>query len=224
MALPGEPEGPKGAPEAVKQILRDGGRIDVLVNNAGYGSYGALEDVAIDEGRRQFEVNLFGLARLTQLVLPGMRERRGGHIVNVSSVGGKIYGPLGAWYHATKHAVEGMSDALRLELAPFGIHVVIIEPGEIRTGWGGIAADSLLETSGGGAYAARIVARVLERSLAWGTGSPPEVVADVIGTALRSRRPKARYAVGRGAGTLVFARRILPDGIFDRLMRRLFRG
>jgi short-subunit dehydrogenase len=208
----------------VDTIERETGRVDLLVNNAGYGSYGAVEDVDLTEGRRQFEVNLFGSARLTQLVVPGMRRRRSGYVINVSSVGGKICGPFGAWYHASKFAVEGFSDALRMELAPFGIHVVVIEPGEIRTGWGGIAADSLLEASGDGPYAAHAhaVAHVLERSLGSGTGSPPEVVAAAIGRAVSSRRPRTRYAVGRGAGTLILARRILPDSIFDRVMRRVF--
>ena len=137
----------------IEQIIAETGRVDVLVNNAGYGSYGALEDVPMSEAKYQFEVNVFGLARLTQLVLPHMREQRSGHIVNVSSVGGKIYEPLGSWYHATKFAVEGLSDSLRLELKPFGIHVVVIEPGAIKTEWSGIAADGLVKTSGDTAYA-----------------------------------------------------------------------
>ena len=129
----------------VHRIIDEPGRIDVLVNNAGYGSYGAVEDVPIDEARRQFEVNVFGLARLTQLVTPAMRERAAdplaqrARIVNISSIGGKFYEPLGAWYHATKFAVEGFSDSLRIELAPFGIDVVIIEPGPIRTEWSEIS-------------------------------------------------------------------------------------
>ena len=211
---------------AVERIGRETGRVDVLVNNAGYGSYGAVEEVPLAEGRRQFDVNLFGLARLTQLVLPGMRDRRTGTIVNISSIGGHIYGPFGAWYHATKFAVEGFSDALRLELAPFGIRVIIVEPGEIRTAWGGIAADSLLAASGLGPYGAQAhaVARVLERSLGSGRGTPPEVVAAVIGRAVTAGRPKTRYAVGRGARTTILARRILPDRIFDRVMRRVFGG
>src|SRR3954468_12188449 len=136
----------------VERMLGEHGRVDVLVNNAGYGSYGAVENVSIDEARPQFEVNIVGLAGLTQLVTPGMRERGEGRIINVGSVGGKFYEPLGAWYHATKFAVEGFSDSLRIELAPHGIHVVIVEPGPIPTEWGDIAADSLLETSRGTAY------------------------------------------------------------------------
>ena len=118
----------------IDRIIAEQGRIDVLVNNAGYGSYGSVEETPIDDARRQFDVNLFGLARLTQLVIPHMRERQSGKIINISSVGGKIYTPLGAWYHATKHALEGWSDCLRLELKPFGIDVVIVEPGLIEFG------------------------------------------------------------------------------------------
>jgi NAD(P)-dependent dehydrogenase (short-subunit alcohol dehydrogenase family) len=111
----------------VKSIIERDGRIDILVNNAGYGSYGAIEDVPISEARRQFEVNLFGLARLTQAVLPSMRAKRFGRIVNISSIAGKIYTPFGGWYHATKFALEGFSDCLRLEVEPFGINVVVVE-------------------------------------------------------------------------------------------------
>lgn len=139
----------------VKQILAEAGRIDVLVNNAGYGSYGTVEEVPLEEARRQFEVNLFGAARLIQLVLPGMRARRSGTVINITSMGGKIHTPFGAWYHGTKFALEAVSDCLRLEVEPFGIDVVVIEPGAIRTEWSGIAADHLRETSGQGAYAHR---------------------------------------------------------------------
>ena len=139
----------------VALVLAEAGRIDLLVNNAGFGSYGALEEVPLAEARYQFDVNVFGLARLTQLVLPGMRGQGSGRIVNISSIGGKIYEPLGGWYHATKFAVEGLSDSLRMELAPFGIQVVVVEPGAIRTEWGGIAADNLRKVSGDGPYAAQ---------------------------------------------------------------------
>ena len=150
----------------VARIVEEHGRVDLLVNNAGYGSYGAVEDVPIDEARRQFEVNVFGLARLTQLVTPHMRAQTSGRIINVSSIGGKFYEPLGAWYHATKFAVEGFSDSLRLELAPYGIRVVIIEPGPILTEWNEIARDSLVETSRGTAYEqqAEAVRRRMEKA------------------------------------------------------------
>ena len=140
---------------AVEAINARSGGVDVLVNNAGFGSYGSMEETTLEDARYQFEVNLFGLARLTQLLLPGMRERKAGRIINISSMGGRIYTPLGSWYHATKHALEGWSDCLRIELAPFGIDVVIIEPGAIDTEWGGIMVEQMMERSGQGPYATR---------------------------------------------------------------------
>jgi len=200
----------------VKQVIAESGRIDVLVNNAGYGSYGAFEDVPLSEGKYQFEVNVFGLARLVQLVVPHMRAQKSGRIVNVSSIGGKIYEPLGGWYHSTKFAVEGLSDSLRLELKPFGIDVVVIQPGAIRTEWGGIAVENLRKRSGEGAYREQ----VRQLSAFFGQverGSEPKVIADVIVKAARARRPKTRYAAGFGAGPILFARRVLPDRGFDAL-------
>ena len=135
---------------AVAAVLDAHGRIDVLVNNAGYGSFGPLEEVELAEGRRQFDVNVFGLARMTQLVLPAMRAAGQGRIINISSIGGKFYEPLGTWYHATKFAVEGLSDALRLELKPHGISVSIIEPASTMTEWGAISAEGLLASSAAG--------------------------------------------------------------------------
>ena len=211
---------------AVNTIKNEAGRIDVLVNNAGYGSYGALEDVPLDEGRRQFEVNVFGLARLCQLVLPMMRPQKSGKIVNVTSIGGKIWEPLGAWYHATKFAVEGLSDCLRVEAAPFGVDVIVIEPGAIRTEWAGIARDGLLQMSGGSAYAelAKRHARMLATADTSSLASPPEVVARTIVRAVTVRRPKTRYATGGGARTILFLRKILPDRMFDRLIWRVTQG
>jgi len=199
----------------VDRIVTETGRIDVLVNNAGYGSYGSLEEVPMSEGRRQVEVNVFALARLTQLVIPHMRDRRSGTIVNVSSMGGTFGEPLGTWYHATKFAVEGLSDSLRLELAPFGIDVVVIQPGAIRTEWGGIAAASALERSGDGPYSAqaRRTAKVLGSGE--GTGSSPDVVANAIARAVGARRPCARYAIGAGAKPMVLAARLLPTRAMD---------
>jgi len=206
----------------VDTIVEKTGRIDVLVNNAGYGSYGALEDVPLDEARRQFEVNVFGAARLTQLVLPHMRAQRSGTIVNVTSMGGKIYTPLGGWYHGTKFALEAISDCLRLEVKPFGIHVVVVEPGGIATEWGGIAAEGLSATSGSGAYAAQAQAMVtmLTDPASTRRNSPPSVIADAIGTAATATKPKTRYVVGFGARPLIAARRILPDRAFDAVITR----
>lgn len=206
----------------VSRVIAETGRVDVLVNNAGYGAMGALEDVPMAEARRQFDVNLFALARLIQLVLPHMRNQGGGRIVNVSSIGGKVHVPLSGWYHATKFAVEGLSDALRLDLAPFGIRVVVIEPGAINTEWHDVAAENLLATSGQGAYAAE-AARVVKVMSAAGLASPPEVVAKAIGRAVVARRPRTRYAVGLGAKPVILARRVLPDRVFDLLVRLTFR-
>jgi short-subunit dehydrogenase len=205
----------------VQAILDKEGSIDILVNNAGYGSYGAVEDVSIDEARRQFEVNIFGLARLTQLVLPGMRKNRYGKIVNISSMGGKIYTPFGAWYHATKHALEGFSDCLRWETAPFDVDVIIIEPGGIATPWGVIAAENLKKTSGNGAYA-EAANESAEATKEMYTNnrqlSPPSLIAETIRKAVTAQRPKTRYAVGYMSRPTIFLRKILSDRIFDRMI------
>jgi NAD(P)-dependent dehydrogenase (short-subunit alcohol dehydrogenase family) len=208
----------------VRRIVDEQGRIDVLVNNAGYGSYGAVEDVPIDEARRQFDVNVFGLARLTQLVTPHMRAQGSGRIINISSIGGKFYEPFGAWYHATKFAVEGFSDSLRMELKPFGIDVVIIEPGPIITEWNEIARDSLLEQSASGAYAtyARRAHKVLTEFDKPGRASKPEAVARKILKAATTRRPAARYPVGRGARMITSSRDHLPDRVFDQVISRMY--
>ncbi|HJV13399.1 MAG TPA: oxidoreductase [Propionibacteriaceae bacterium] len=209
----------------VEAIIADTGRIDVLVNNAGYGLYGALEDVPIEEARRQFDVNLFGLARLTQLVLPQMRAQRDGYIVNVSSMGGKIWEPLGSWYHASKFAVEGLSDSLRIEVAEFGIKVVIIQPGTIRSEWSGIAADQLEATSANTAYArlAKMVGAGLRGVDQMRLASGPEVVAEAIGKAVQSPKPRTRYVVGGGARAILLAEQILPDRGFDRFIQLGYR-
>jgi NAD(P)-dependent dehydrogenase (short-subunit alcohol dehydrogenase family) len=209
----------------MEKIIAETGRIDVLVNNAGYGSYGALEDVPIAEARRQFDVNIFGLARLTQLVLPHMRARHDGYIVNISSIGGKMWEPLGSWYHATKFAVEGLSDSLRAEVSPFGIKVVVIEPGAIRTEWGAISADNLEASSAGTVYRdqAKIVSGALRAADKSRVASGPEVVAEAIAVAVQLRRPRTRYAVGGGARSILLAQRLLTDRGFDRLIRLTYR-
>ena len=208
----------------VNRILEEAGRIDVLVNNAGYGSYGAIEDVPIDEARRQFEVNVFGLGRLTQLITPHMRTQGSGTIINISSMGGKLTTPLGGWYHATKYAVEALSDALRMELRPFGIDVVVVEPGGIRTEWASIAADHLEATAEGSAYADQIraVAGAMRSESNSRRYSPPEVIARTIGKIVTARHPRTRYAVGFMAKPLIAARRVLPDRAFDQLIGAAF--
>ncbi len=207
----------------IQEILTQEKRIDVLVNNAGYGSYGALEDVPICEARYQFEVNIFGMARLIQLVLPQMRQQRSGKIINISSVGGKFGEPHGTWYHATKYAVEGLSDSLRMELKQFGIDVVIIEPGAILTEWNGIARDNMMKVSGNTAYSDLVNKHVKMFETADKHGSLPLVVAQTIVKAAEASRPRIRYATGGGARPLLFIKRLLPDRIFDSLMLRLMK-
>ncbi|QCO04835.1 oxidoreductase [Azospirillum argentinense] len=205
----------------IEDIIARSGRIDVLVNNAGYGSYGAVEDVPATEARAQFEVNVFGAVRLIQLALPHMRAQRSGTIVNITSMGGKMHTPLGAWYHGTKFALEAISDCLRLEVRPFGIDVVVIEPGGIRTEWAGIAAGKLRETSGHGPYAAQ--ADAMAESMVGEASrkrlSPPQLIADTIAKAVTARRPRTRYAVGFAAKPMIFMRGLLTDRAFDALMR-----
>jgi short-subunit dehydrogenase len=204
--------------KGIQKIIETEKRIDVLINNAGYGSFGALEDVPISEAKYQFDVNIFGLARLTQLVLPHMRKQQSGKIVNISSMGGKFGEPHGAWYHATKFAVEGLSDSLRMELKQFNIAVVIIEPGAIKSEWGGIAKENLLKVSGNTAYKnlatkhAALIDETYKR-----VGSEPIVIAKTIAKAINSNNPKTRYAVGGGAKLLLFVRHILSDKLFDKI-------
>ncbi|WP_377326021.1 oxidoreductase [Pimelobacter simplex] len=207
----------------VSRIVEEAGRIDVLVNNAGYGSYGALEDVPMTEARAQFDVNVFGAARLTQLVLPHMRAQRSGKIVNVTSMGGKVHTPLGAWYHATKFALEALSDCLRMEVAPFGIDVIVIEPGGIKTEWAGIAADKVRAVSSEGPYAPQgtAVADSLSSESTQKRSSPPELIGRTIRKAVDARKPKTRYAVGFGARPLILIHDVLPDRTYDALMRRV---
>jgi NAD(P)-dependent dehydrogenase (short-subunit alcohol dehydrogenase family) len=205
---------------ALETITNQSDSVDILINNAGYGSYGAIEDVPIEEARRQFEVNIFGLAALTRQVLPAMREKRYGKIVNISSMGGKVYTPFGGWYHATKHALEGLSDCLRLETTPFGIDTIIIEPGGIKTPWGTIAAENLKKTSGSGAYAqqAQDTAQRMARLYTSKRLSDPSVIAAVILKALTATRPKTRYVAGYGAGAALFLRHWIGDRLFDRII------
>lgn len=208
----------------IETILRAEHAIDILINNAGYGSYGAIEDVPLEEARRQFEVNIFGLARLTQLVLAAMRTQGHGKIVNISSIAGKIYSPFGGWYHATKHALEGFTDSLRLEVRPFGIDVILVEPGGIATEWGTIAADHLEQTSGSGVYGerARRSAEIMRKRYMDDTGlSDPLVIARVIMRAITARKPKTRYAAGYMARPALFMRKWLSDSLFDRMVERM---
>jgi len=209
--------------EAVELIHREIGAIGLLVNNAGYGSYGALEDVAMSEARRQIEVNLFGLARMTQLIVPEMRLARKGMIINISSIGGKLGEAFGVWYHASKYAVEGLGDSLALELAPFGIKVVTVEPGGIKSEWTDIAADSLVVASGKGAYGAaaeRKAQRMRRFNNSGLVGSPEQVARGVVRIA-HKRNPRLRYAIGGGAQPLMLLRRMTSDRLFYAVFGRM---
>jgi len=204
--------------EMVDKIIGEQGKIDVLWNNAGFGLYGPVEEIPIDKARYQFEVNLFGLAALTQAVLPHMRKQKSGLIINTSSMGGKIYTPLGAWYHATKHAVEGWSDCLRLELKEFGINVVVLEPGLIETGFAGGVMDHFCKESMNGPYQ-KIVNGLLKSVSEGGMkGSEPRVISDTILRIVNARRPKTRYLVGKMAKPLVIMRRLFGDKMYDKII------
>ncbi len=205
----------------INTIVNKEGRIDVLVNNAGYGSYGSVEDVSMEEARRQLEVNIFGLARLTQLIIPHMRKQNYGKIVNISSVGGQIYTLLGAWYHTTKFALEGFSNSLRLELKPFGIDVIVIQPGAIKTEWAEVALDNLKKTSQNGAY--KETSEKVAKMMSNYSGSPATVISKLIGKAVTVNKPKARYAAGQMAKPLLFIRKITTDKMFDKIMMSLYK-
>jgi NAD(P)-dependent dehydrogenase (short-subunit alcohol dehydrogenase family) len=220
---------------AVGEVESTYGRIDVLVNNAGYSQSGAVESVPIDRVRAQFETNVFGLLRLTQLVLPGMRRRGAGHVVNLSSMGGRLVFPGGGVYHATKYAVEALSDALRYELRPFGVHVVLIEPGLIRTQFAETVGAHLAAMPGdvgsGDAAAAyaefnAIVARGTRDAYRTGPmarmAGEPDDVARAIARAIDSRRPRARYTVAPSATFFLTLRRWLGDAGWDWFLRSNF--
>ncbi|WP_184790967.1 oxidoreductase [Phytomonospora endophytica] len=207
----------------VRAIVAEHGRVDVLVNNAGTVLHGAVEDVPLDLARREFEVNLFAPARLTQLVLPHMRERRSGTIVNVSSIGGEIALPLGAWYYASKHALEAFSDTLRMEVGHFGIDVVVVQPGIIKTEFEDQTAAQLREHSGAGAYGDMAEKMASYSATGLADGSDPSVVSDAIADAIEAGKPETRYAVGHLAEQLLELNRTLPDRDFDAMATRAVR-
>lgn len=206
----------------VAEIERAHGRLDVLWNNAGFGLFGSIEETSLEEARYQFDVNLFGLARITQLVLPLMRKHKKGLIINTSSMGGKVYTPLGGWYHATKHALEGFSDCLRIEVAPHGIDVAILEPGVIKTEFGDVMTDAMLKRSGTGPYGqmAQSVAKMSRESYEKNSsGSPASLISKTVQRIIESPRPKTRYLVGKYAKPMVAFRNLFGDRAFDGLLR-----
>lgn len=215
----------KSCKNAIDTVLREQGRVDILINNAGYGSLGAIENVSMEEARRQVDVNVFGLAELTKLVLPQMRKQGSGRIINISSVAGRVVINFGAWYNVSKFAVEAFSDALRIEAKPFGIDVVLIEPGGIGTNWGSIAAEHLEQSSHGSVYeeAANNMAGTFRKAYSASWMPSPSVVARAIVKAVKAKRPRTRYLVGLGARSLIFFHSIIPTRWWDALMRSFSR-
>jgi NADP-dependent 3-hydroxy acid dehydrogenase YdfG len=211
---------------AVRAVEDEHGAVGALVNNAGFAIEQAFEDTSMADVRRQFETNVFGLVRMCQLVLPKMREQRAGRIVNVSSVGGKVTFPGGAFYHATKHAVEALSDVLRFEVAGFGVRVVIVEPGLIKTAFG----DTATASGGGpsGSVYADFNAAVAKRVAGAYDGmmgklaAGPDAVAKAIDHAISSRHPRTRCRVTAGARVVLTSRKLLPDRAYDLMMRSQF--
>ncbi len=214
----------------VERIIREHGRIDVLYNNAGWGLYAPVEEAREGDLRHQMEVNLFGVNNVTRADLPHMRKQESGRILVTSSMGGKIYMPLGAWYHASKHAIEGYFDCLRLELKHFNIDVVIIEPGAINTNFGNVTSGYLEKYVDNTAYGHMVTPYVemmkqitedpemIERM-----PSEPIVIAEAVEKAIRKRKPKTRYVKGKMGKLLIFYRNTFGDRAFDRLILRMFR-
>ncbi len=210
---------------AVAAVEEATGSVGALVNNAGYSQSGALETVSMDDLRRQFETNVFGLVRMCQLVLPGMRRTRRGRIVNMSSMGGRLAFPGGGAYHATKYAVEAISDVLRFEVRGFGVDVSIIEPGLIRTNFAETAVDSV--TQDDGPYAAFNAAVSASTAGAYDgaigkLGGGPEAVAKAVEKAVTTRRPRTRYPVTASARLFMGQRALLPDRAWDALVGSSF--
>jgi NAD(P)-dependent dehydrogenase (short-subunit alcohol dehydrogenase family) len=212
---------------AVAAVTADHGAVGVLVNNAGYSQSGAVESVPMEQVRAQFETNVFGLLRMCQLVLPGMRSQGWGKVVNISSMGGRLTFPGGGLYHATKYAIEAMSDALRFEVQGFGVDVIVIEPGLIVTQFGQVAAGSVREAADDGPYSdfnskvARLTEDAYKGPMAK-LGAGPEAVARTIAHAIKARRPRARYPVTLSARLLMGQRRLMPDRVWDLAMRSQF--
>jgi NAD(P)-dependent dehydrogenase (short-subunit alcohol dehydrogenase family) len=217
---------------AVDRVRTEQGAVEVLVNNAGYALQGPVETTPMSQVRAQFETNVFGAVRLSQLVLPGMRDQGWGRVVNISSMGGRFTFPGGGFYHASKHAVEAVSDALRYELAPFGVAVVLVEPGPVASAFGDTAVATLDPTPGvepdqGDAYEGFRRALAVRYAEAYDgsrmrLASSPEAVAQVIVRAVRSRHPRARYTVGPVAKSLIGLRRFAPSPVFDAVIRKSF--
>ncbi len=205
--------------KAINQIISEQGRVDVLVNNAGLGVYGAIEDVSMEDIYYQYDVNLFGLARVTKAVLPYMREKESGLIINISSVLGETYGPLAGWYLSTKHALEGWSDALRVELKEFEIDVVVVQPGAINTNFSNVTKTYIDKYRENSAYQHLYGEPITDTgNEVLSNQSDPIVIAKVINKAMNARNPKTRYAAGAYSKIGIFLRKIMTDKMFDRFI------
>ena len=204
--------------DVVNQIMKEQNRIDILINNAGYGLWGAVETISIDEAKRQFDVNIFGLAYLTKKIIPIMRKQKSGKIINMSSMGGKVYTPFGAWYHATKYALEGWSDCLRIELKSFGIDVILIEPGVIKTEFQDVMMDSTVERSIGTPYEKKLKAleKATQEMYTRGIGTPPSTITKLIIKAINSHNPKRRYVGGLFAKPMLFIKKWFGDKMYEK--------
>ena len=205
--------------KAINQIISEQGRVDVLVNNAGLGVYGAIEDVSMEDIYYQYDVNLFGLARVTKAVLPYMREKESGLIINISSVLGETYGPLAGWYLSTKHALEGWSDALRVELKEFDIDVVVVQPGAINTNFSNVTKTYIDKYRENSAYQHLYGEPITDTgNEVLSNQSDRIVIAKVINKAMNARNPKTRYAAGAYSKIGIFLRKIMTDKMFDRFI------
>ena len=204
--------------DVVNQIIKEQSRVDVLINNAGYGLWGAVETISIDEARRQFDVNIFGLAYLTKKIIPIMRKQKSGKIINMSSMGGKVYTPFGAWYHATKYALEGWSDCLRIELKSFGIDVILIEPGVIKTEFQDVMMNSTVERSIGTPYENKLKAleKATKEMYDRGIGSPTSTITKLIIKAINSHNPNRRYVGGLFAKPMLFIKKWFGDKMYEK--------
>jgi NAD(P)-dependent dehydrogenase (short-subunit alcohol dehydrogenase family) len=211
----------------VAAIESNHGHVAVLVNNAGYSQSGAVETIPLDLVRAQFETNVFGVIRLTQLVLPGMRRAGGGRIINLSSMGGRLVFPGGGVYHATKYAIEALTDALRFEVAGWGIQVVAVQPGLIRTKFAETAVSGITRAAADEyrelhEAVARSTADAYKQGIAVRLSGTPEDVAEVIEEAMTAERPKTRYTVAPSARVFMRLRRLLGDRGWDRILRRVY--
>ena len=210
--------------DAIVKIIKTDQRIDVLINNAGYGLFGSVEDTSIEEIKAQFETNFFGVVRVTQQVLPLMRRQNSGTIVNVSSVGGRIGLPSLSAYHSTKFALEGLSESIAFELEPFGIRVVIIEPGVIRTNIlnSSSSAKKALDPKSPYFSLSQNLNDNFKSMMESESSSSPEEVAKVILQAVTSENPRLRYSVGDDAANLIHARENMPDKEFRKMIMKNF--